>query len=107
MAQENARATRALEIDPGALVEGYSVLIGPGRYDRLLCIATLEGVPVVTITAPGSLESVTPAAPSPAYLAHIVTGLRETFDFEDAAIVDYLGRAPGATPDLIRAAMAL
>jgi hypothetical protein len=33
--------------------------------------------------------------------------LRETFDLDDLAIVDYLGRAPGATPDLVRAALVM
>jgi hypothetical protein len=106
MAQENGRATHPVECDPRALVEGYSVLAGPGRYDRLVCVGTLEGLPVVTFTAPGPLGSVMPAAPSRAYLAHIVTGLRETFDLGDPAIVDYLGAAPGATPDVVRAALA-
>ena len=66
---------------------------GPGRYDRLICVGTLEGLPVLTFTAPGPPESLTPAVPSLAYLAHIVTGLREAFDLDPPAIVDYLGRA--------------
>ncbi len=106
MAQENGRPTRPLDVPPAALVGGYSMLAGPGRYDRLLCLGILDGLPVLTFTAPGPPESVTPAAPSPGYLAHIVTGLRETFDLDDPAIVDYLGRAPGATPDLVREALA-
>ncbi len=106
MAQENGRVSCPLEVEPAALVAGYSMLAGPGRYDRLLCLGRLEDLPVLTFTAPGPPESVTPAAPSPAYLGHIITGLRETFELDDPAIVDYLGRAPGATPDLVRAALA-
>ncbi len=106
MAQENGRLTGPIHLEPSALVEGFSMLAGPGRYDRLICVGTLEGLPALTFTAPGPPGSVAPAAPSLAYLAHIVSGLRETFDLDDPAIVDYLGRAPGATPDLVRAALA-
>jgi hypothetical protein len=107
LAQENGRHPNALDVEPGALVEGFSMVAGPGRYDRLICVGTLEGLPVLTFTAPGPSESVTPAAPSLEYLAHIITGLRETFDLDDPAIVDYLGRAPGATPELVHAALVL
>lgn len=106
MAQENGRATIPLIVEPAALVDGSSMLLGPGRYDRLVCVGTLEGLPILTFTAPASLESVIPEAPSLAYLAHIITGLRETFGLVDPEVVDYLGGAPGATPDLVRAALA-
>jgi hypothetical protein len=105
VAQENGRATHPIEVGAGVPEEGFSVLAGPGRYDQLVCVGTLEGLPVLTCTAPESPGPVHPAAPSSRYLAHIVTGLRETFDLDDPAIVDYLGRAPGATHDLVRAAL--
>jgi hypothetical protein len=106
LAQENGRAvTDPLEIDPADLRHGFSTVIGPGRYDRVVCVGTLDGLPVVTCTAPEPLESVTPAAPATAYLAHVITGLRETFALDDAAIIDYLGRAPGSTPDLVQGAL--
>jgi hypothetical protein len=109
LAQENGRHPDALDVEPGALVEGFSMVAGPGRYDRLVCLGTLEGLPVLTCTAPGPPRSSTArrAAPSLEYLAHIISGLRETFDLDDLAIVDYLGRAPGATPDLVRAALVM
>ena len=107
MAQENGRLTSPLAVEPGALVDGFSMHVGTGRYDRLVCVGTLEGLPVLTFTAPASFESVIPEAPSLAYLAHIITGLRETFGLTDAEVVDYLGGAAGATPGLVRAALAL
>jgi hypothetical protein len=106
IAQENGRPTCPLDVEPAALLEGSSLLAGPGRYDRLLRVGTIEDLPVLTVTAPGSPESVTPAPPSPEYLAHIIRGLRETFDLGDPAIVDYLGRASGSSADLVRAALA-
>jgi len=106
MAQENGRDPDALDVERGALVDGFSMLAGSGRYDRLICVGTLEGLPVLAFTAPEPAESLTPAAPSLAYLAQIIRGLRETFDLDDRAIMDYLGRAPGAAPDLVRCALA-
>jgi hypothetical protein len=107
MAQENGRPTCPLVVEPAALGDGSSMLVGPGRYDRLVCVGTLEGLPMLTFTAPASLESVLPEAPSLAYLAHIITGLRETFGLGDPEVVEYLGGAPGATPALVRAALAV
>jgi hypothetical protein len=106
MAQENGRSTCPLEVEADALVKNFSMLAGPGRYDRLLCVGALEGRPVLTFTAPESPEAVIPAAPSLTYLHHIITGLRETFALDDSAIAGYLGRAPGATPDVVHAALA-
>lgn len=103
LAQENGRATNPLRVEPGVLVEGFTMVAGSGRYDNLVCLGTLEDLPVLTFTAHEWLE---PAAPSLGYLAHIVTGLREAFGLDDPAIVEYLGCAPGADRDLVRAALA-
>ena len=105
LAQENGRATHSLHVEPGVLVEGFTMVAGSGRYDHLLCLGTLEDLPVLTFTAHGSLGPAPPAAPSLGYLAHIIIGLREAFGLDDRAVVDYLGRAPGADPDLVRAAL--
>ena len=50
MAQENGRPTIPLVVEPAAVVDGFSLLVGPGRYDRLVCVGTLEGLPVLTFT---------------------------------------------------------
>jgi hypothetical protein len=105
MAQENGRATRTLDVHSAALVEGFSMLTGPGRYDRLVCLGTLEDIPVLTFTAPGPPDPERLAPPAVAYLDHIITGLREAFDLDDRAIADYVGSAPGSTPDLVRLAL--
>ena len=78
-----------------------------GRYDRLACLGTIENIPVVTLTAPWRLAEVTTAAPSLRYLAILIRGLREAFDLDDEAIVNYLARAPGCTEKLATAALNL
>jgi hypothetical protein len=107
MAQESARATVPLELEPRTLVEGFSTLVGSGRYDRLACLGVIEDIPVVTLTAPWSLTEVAPATPSLPYLATLVRGLREAFDMDDDAIVEYLARAPGCTTALATTALSL
>jgi hypothetical protein len=104
-AQESARETTLLELEPRTLVEGFSTVVGSGRYDRLACLGSIEAIPVVTLTAPWRLAEVTAAAPSLPYLATLVRGLREAFDMGDDAIADYLARSPGCTRELVAAAL--
>jgi len=107
VAQENGRSTAPIEIAPGELEDGFSRLIGPGRYENLLCVGRHAGHPVVTFTAPWSLADVEPAAPAPGYLAMLIGGLRESHGLADPAIIRYLASAPGCDEELVRAALAL
>jgi hypothetical protein len=103
VAQENARASSPITV--GELTDGAFRLIGPGRYENLLCVGQRDGVPIVTFTAPWALSAITPAEPSMEYLAMLIAGLREAHGLDDNAIVDYLGAAPGCTPELARRAL--
>ncbi len=104
VAQENARETSPINV--GELIDGVFAQIGPGRYENLLCVGKRGGVPIVTITAPWTLSAVTPGEPSLAYLATLIAGLQEAHALDDDAIVDYLGAAPGCTPELVQRALA-
>jgi hypothetical protein len=71
---------------------------GPGRYESLHLVGEIEGVPVLTFTAPD------PAVlrrnpPSEPYLATIAKGLRQSHGLSDAAICDYLHGRPGMQPE--------
>lgn len=103
VAQENTRMPAPITV--GALTDGSFELIGPGRYENLLCVGERDGVPIVTFTAPWALSAVTPGEPSTGYLAMLITGLREAHGLDDEAIVAYLGAAPGCTPALARRAL--
>ena len=107
VAQENGRNIAPIEVAPTELEDGFSRLIGPGRYENLLCVDRHAGHPVVTFTAPWSLTDVEPTAPPPGYLALLIGGLRESHGLEDQAIIRYLSSAPGCDEALVRAALAL
>ncbi|MGW7364576.1 histone deacetylase [Streptomyces sp. NPDC054841] len=79
-----------------ALCRG-TALLGPGRYDRLVCPGTLDGVPVLTFTAPWGLHDVPWEKPSAGYLRHLCAGLLETAAWQPAGIAAYLAASPGAT----------
>ncbi|MFI6285549.1 histone deacetylase [Streptomyces sp. NPDC051018] len=87
------------------LAEGREVL-GPGRYETLVCPGYLDGLPVLTFTAPWRCADVEGNKPSAAYLRHLAAGLRAAGTWDTAAIARYLAGAPGAagfwTPDDIR-----
>ncbi|MFI2362692.1 histone deacetylase [Promicromonospora sp. NPDC019610] len=63
---------------------------GPGRYETLIAVGRLDGLPMLTFTAPHGHAGRPHAAPSPAYLATIATGLREAHGWSDADVRTYL-----------------
>ena len=76
--------------------------LGPGRYEALHLVGELEGRPVLTFTTPEPL-ALQRNAPAPAYLAMLVSGLREAHGLSDAEIVDYLAGRPGLGAEWDRA----
>jgi hypothetical protein len=106
VAQENGRATSPIALDLTGLTAGESVRLGPGRYETLLYLGSIEGLPVVTITSPLPMTDTEPGAPSPTYLKVMITGLRESHALSDDAIVAYLGAARGCSEELVLAALA-
>ena len=107
VAQENGRRSTSITIEDHDLVPGFSQRIGSGRYENLLCTAQLKTMPVVTFTAPWSMNEVTMGSPSAAYLATLIAGLREAHDLSDVEITSYLGSAPGCSPNAVTAALRL
>lgn len=106
VAQENGRSTTSLDLDPKDLAAGSSISLGPGRYENLLCLGTIDGNPVVTITSPRPMTEAELGAPSPAYLNVMIAGLRESHALRDDAIVTYLGVVPGCSEDLVVSVLA-
>ena len=68
--------------------------LGPGRYETVVRLGELEGVPMFTVTH-GTVADLEPVAPTASYLRWIVTGLIEAHGWELARVVEYLHAAPG------------
>jgi hypothetical protein len=63
---------------------------GPGRYETLVRVGELDGAPLMTFTSPHGARAVEHTAPAPAYLSMMATGLRESRDWAEDKISDYL-----------------
>ncbi|MBT2449872.1 hypothetical protein J7F03_22915 [Streptomyces sp. ISL-43] len=70
--------------------------LGPGRYETLICPGTIESIPLLTFTAPWTLQDIEPLMPSAAYLRYLAGGLLESGPWEEPDIADYLSSRPGA-----------
>ena len=70
--------------------------LGPGRYETLVRAGSLDGLPLLTFTAPWSMTDVPWNPPAAAYLDHLRAGLREAARWDDTAIARYLAGCPGA-----------
>ena len=67
---------------------------GPGLYETIVPLGTLEGAPLLTVTH-GDVAELALAAPSAAYLGQIATGLHEAHRWGAQQIGTYLAGAPG------------
>lgn len=77
-------AAQEMYREPGTDLDLTTVLrlgrdeLGPGRYETLICPGTIEGIPLLTFTAPWTLQDVEPLMPSAAYLRYLAGGLLES-----------------------------
>lgn len=69
--------------------------VGPGRYETLLEVGRLEGLPLLVFTSPDGIDAVEHQPPAPAYAAMLATGLRESRGWDDEQVTAYLHRAGG------------
>ncbi|KQX13056.1 histone deacetylase [Streptomyces sp. Root431] len=90
--------------------------LGTGRYETLVCSGVLDGLPVLTFTAPwpmpegggeGGEEDGGLRPPSAAYLRHVAAGLHGAGAWRPAEVAAYLAGCPGAaghwTPEAVAA----
>lgn len=96
LAQENRRAPSAARVDD--LTVGEITPTGGGAYAAVLALEPIDGIPVVTFTAPDPPEQREPAPPSAAYIATILRGLTSVHDLSPGAVIDRLLTAPGVAP---------
>ncbi|MGW0389475.1 histone deacetylase [Streptomyces sp. NPDC003042] len=95
-------AAQEMYREPGTDVDLRAVLrsgrdeLGPGRYETLICSGVLEGVPVLTFTAPWAMREVDWVKPSAAYVKYLAAGLLESGPWDERSIAGYLAQCPGA-----------
>ncbi|MGW1377437.1 histone deacetylase [Streptomyces sp. NPDC002446] len=97
-------AAQEMYREPGTDLDLTEVLthgrarIGPGRYETLVCAGLLDGVPVLTFTAPWSGEDIAAQLnpPSAAYLEHIAAGIIASHGWTAPRAAAYLATCPGA-----------
>jgi hypothetical protein len=73
-------------------IDGGRHHVGPGHYETLVEVGRLEGVPMLLFTAPHGIDHVEHTVPSPAYLAMLADGLRESRQWGDEDISAYFAR---------------
>jgi hypothetical protein len=87
---------RDADLDLSEVLREGRAQMGGGRYETLVCAGALDGVPVLTFTAPWGVGDIGQNAPSATYLAHLAAGLVETGAGDAAAVATYLASRPGA-----------
>ncbi|GAB4071328.1 hypothetical protein GCM10028777_39180 [Angustibacter speluncae] len=92
LVQEMHRDPAAVDLRLGLadLVPHRPVAVGPGRYETVLRVADVDGLPAVTLTAPDGGRSLPSNPPSPSYRAVLRAGLAEGHGLDAAAADAYL-----------------
>ncbi|MFB8175634.1 histone deacetylase [Streptomyces sp. NPDC055966] len=77
------------------LRDGRAVL-GEGRYETLVCAGQVDGLPLLTFTAPWGMTDVPWVAPSPAYVRLLASGLLAAGAWDMDTVAAYVAGCPGA-----------
>jgi hypothetical protein len=96
-------ASQEMHREPGADLDLTDVLsrgtarLGPGRYETLVHPGRLDGLPMLTFTAPWRIREAALNPPSAAYLRHLGEGLAEAHGWPADRIAAYLSTRAGAS----------
>ncbi|MFF8968680.1 hypothetical protein [Streptomyces sp. NPDC014995] len=83
-------------LDLAKVLESGRAVMGPGRYETLVCPGYLDGHPVLTFTAPWCMGDVEWNSPAANYLRNLGSGLGESHGWSCERIAEYLANRPGA-----------
>lgn len=95
-------AAQEMYREPGAGLELVDVLaqgravLGEGRYETLVCAGQVDGLPVLTFTAPWGVRDVQWVPPSAAYVRFLASGLLTAGAWDVEAVASYVAACPGA-----------
>lgn len=70
-------------------IDGGRHHVGPGHYETLVEVGQLEEVPMLLFTAPHGIDHVEHTQPSPAYLAMLAEGLRESRAWDEDRVAEH------------------
>ncbi|MGP4083311.1 histone deacetylase [Streptomyces sp. KR55] len=96
-------AAQEMYRDPGMSLDLVDVLrngravLGEGRYETLVCAGQVDGLPVLTFTAPWGMDDVQWVPPSPAYVSFLSSGLLSAGAWDLQAVASYVAACPGAS----------
>jgi len=95
-------AAQEMYREPGAGIDLTEVLtrrtasLGEGRYETLVCAGQVEGLPVLTFTAPWGVRDVRWNPPSAAYVRYLADGLLSAGVWDVEGVASYVAACPGA-----------
>lgn len=70
-------------------IDGGRHHAGPGHYETLVEVGRLEDVPMLLFTAPHGIDHAEHTQPSPAYLAMLAEGLRESRAWDEQRVAEH------------------
>ncbi|GAA2192254.1 MULTISPECIES: histone deacetylase [Streptomyces] len=85
-----------LDLDLTDVLSQGRAVLGEGRYERLVCAGQVDGLPVLTFTAPWGIHDVRWVPPSAAYIRFLAAGLLSAGAWDEDAIASYVASCPGA-----------
>jgi len=88
-------AAPGADLDLAAVLADGRAVVGPGRYQTLLCAGNRGGHRLLTFTCPNALAAAQTTRPAAAYLRMLAAGLAEAHGWTTTQIVGYLGALPG------------
>ncbi|MET9554322.1 histone deacetylase [Streptomyces sp. NPDC006645] len=95
-------AAQEMYREPGSDIDLAEVLtrgraaLGEGRYETLVCAGQVDGVPVLTFTAPWGWKDVRWNPPSSAYVRYLAAGLLAAGAWDVGTVASYVAGCPGA-----------
>ena len=93
------------DLDLSAVLAGERVALGGGCYETMLCAGSMNGISILTFTAPWRSSDARLNSPSPIYIRHLAAGLIEGHDWSIVEIAAYLSSRPGAVGKWTQAAI--
>ncbi|MDX3364045.1 histone deacetylase [Streptomyces griseoaurantiacus] len=84
------------ELDLTTVLTRGTATLGDGRYETLVCAGQVDGVPVLTFTAPWGMGDVPWNPPSAAYVRHVAAGLLSAGAWDVRTVASYVAGCPGA-----------